>query len=196
MSTHLYVLVGPSCGGKTTLAQDAVLARTANRVITCTTRSPRPGEIDGEHYRFLSPEQFDKPGTTFAETSTYAGHRYGTQRADIDATLALGLPGVIVLDRNGAEAVKANCPDGVVRIVGVFPPGPEKLAERMRARGIAESDLRWTAASDEIRWAWRNADRHVVTFNRPMALDEFRHIVTSDRSVGLVRKTVASLFSL
>lgn len=190
----IFVFVGPSCGGKTTLCSDAVAHGLVNRIITCTTRAPRDGEEDGNHYHFLSPEQFDRPGTHFVETATYAGHRYGTRRDDVEATLALGKPAAIVLDRNGAVAMKAAFPGTV--LVGVVPPGPEVGCRRMQQRGIAPGDIRWGTFEEEVRWAFDNADRHIVTFSRGNAVQDLSHIIESTRTVGIVRDTVRTLFSM
>lgn len=165
-----------------------------NRIITCTTRAPREGEEDGNHYRFLSPEEFDRPGTHFVETSTYSGHRYGTRRYDVEATLALGKPAVIVMDRNGAVAMKAAFPGTV--LVGVLPPGPEIGRRRMGLRGIQPGDTRWENFDEEVRWACEKADRHLVTSSRGDAVIELVGIIESIRTVGIVRNTVRILFGL
>jgi guanylate kinase len=94
----------------------------------------RPGERDGEHYHFLSPEEFERrvAAGEFLEHVTYAGNRYGTLRAEIDRILATSHCPVVEIELAGARAVKAAIPDAVS--IFIMPPSLEELAARLERR--------------------------------------------------------------
>lgn len=105
------ILVGPSGSGKTTIANYLQSKCGYRKPITCTTRMPRAGEIDGVSYHFLTDEKFLEgiKNGEFVEHTIYSGHFYGLKFEDIDKDTDM----VIVMDINGAKAIKKKFPDAV-----------------------------------------------------------------------------------
>lgn len=165
MRHHVWVLIGPSGTGKTTIAKDLPRMRPrVSRAITCTTRSPRPHEQEGVDYRFVSDEVFDQllASGGLVEWTSYGGNRYGLPAdqfqalSDHDLVCVLDLPGVFHLrERLGAEQVRA---------VYLQSPAPERLAERMRARGSSEEEIaRRLAMLDAEREQAKACDEVIAT---------------------------------
>jgi guanylate kinase len=112
---HIYCFVAPSGSGKTTILDKLVSMGILLNPISCTTRIPRPGEVNGSDYFFVTKEKFadmEKTGE-FLETSVYAGNHYGTLLSELRTKLQLGNVGVI-RDMNGAVALKKHFPDTVI----------------------------------------------------------------------------------
>ena len=132
----LFVVSGPSGTGKGTL-----LARLCTAVPSCwlsvsaTTREPRPGEVEGIDYYFLSPERFDElvANDGFLEWAEYSGNRYGTPRASVEQHLAAGENVILEIEVQGAFQVRENAPDA--RLVFIEPPSLAELEARLRKRG-------------------------------------------------------------
>jgi guanylate kinase len=132
------VVTGPSGVGKGTL-----IANLLERVpdlelsVSATTREPRPGEVDGRDYWFLSPEEFDRrvQQGDFVEHAVYAGNRYGTLRSELDRP-ARGI--VLEIDLQGARQVREALPEAMQ--VFIAPPSLEDLRERLEQRGSDHPD--------------------------------------------------------
>ena len=136
------MLSGPSGVGKGTVV--TALARQVPHLwvsVSVTTRFPRPGEIDGVNYRFISDAEFDRmiAAGELLEHATYGKHRYGTPRRPVEATLAAGVPALLEIDLQGARQVKAVLPD-VFRVF-LTPPSWEELARRLTARGTESPEI-------------------------------------------------------
>lgn len=131
----LFVVSGPSGAGKDTLV-DALRERLPRfrYSVSATTRDPRPGEREGEHYFFLTREAFEarQAAGGFLEWREYNGHLYGTPRDFMEATLAQGYNVVMKPEVNGALAVKAAYPDAV--LIFLVPDRFSQLRERLLAR--------------------------------------------------------------
>ncbi|MCL2735378.1 MAG: guanylate kinase [Propionibacteriaceae bacterium] len=136
------VLVGPSGVGKGT-----VLSALRSRCpeiwlsVSVTTRLPRPGEVDGEHYFFLSDDAFDSliESGGLLEWAAYQTSRYGTPRAAVEEKIGEGRAVVMELDVQGARQVAARL-DGV-RTVFLAPPSWEELRRRLYGRGTEAADV-------------------------------------------------------
>jgi guanylate kinase len=164
----VFVITGPSGVGKGTL-----IAQLLRRVpglelsISATTRSPRPGEVDGRDYHFLDREEFDRRAQNgeFLEHATYSGQRYGTLRSEVGRRLAEGISVVLEIEVQGARQVRAAMPESVQ--VFIAPPVPESLRRRLLGRG--------TDSEQQIDERLRTAELELA------AQEEFQHVVVNDR---------------
>ena len=137
MSAKLVVLSGPSAVGKGTLASYIINQYGDYELsVSATTRNPRPGEIDGKSYRFVSEDEFTRmqQSNELLEWATVHGqHRYGTPRLPVEKALAEGKNVVLEIDVQGAFQVKNTFPDAL--LVFVNPPSFDELEVRMNKRG-------------------------------------------------------------
>jgi guanylate kinase len=180
----LFVITGPSGVGKGTLIsrlRDAVPG--IDLSVSATTRGPREGERDGEHYHFMDPDEFDRRVVAgdFLEHADYASHRYGTLRSEVEPRLGRGDSVVLEIEVQGARQVRGTMPDAVQ--VFIAPPSPETLRERLEGRG--------TDSPEQI------ASRLAVADDELSARNEFGHVIVNDdvdRAAGelaaLVRSTL------
>ena len=136
----LVVLSGPSGVGKGTVVAQAMAApgETAARLrrsVSVTTRPPRSDEVDGEHYFFRSPAQFDAlvQQGALLEWAAYLDQRYGTPKEWVDQQLASGYDVVLEIEVNGAMQVRRSRPDAV--LIYMLPPSVEELRRRLVGRG-------------------------------------------------------------
>lgn len=138
----LYVISGPSGVGKGTLVSklldmrdDVVLS------ISATTRSPRPGEVDGKNYFFLTKEKFkdfiDADG--FIEWAEYASNFYGTPLDFVEEQLAAGKNVILEIEVQGAFQVKEKLPDAT--LIFIEPPSMDELERRIIGRGTESEDV-------------------------------------------------------
>jgi guanylate kinase len=148
----LVIISGPSGVGKDTII-DALRARARlpeyHYVVTCTTRRPRPGEVPGVSYQFLTHDEFhalDEAGELL-ESADVHGNHYGTPRREVADALAAGHDVILKIDVQGAARVKARVPDAL--LVFIVPPSLEALFQRLRSRA--------TETADELEIRQRNA---------------------------------------
>lgn len=135
------MLSGPSGVGKSTVVR-ALRARAPDvwLSVSATTRFPRPGEIDGVHYRFVAPAQFRRmvADGEFLEWAEFAGNLYGTPRRPVLERLAAGTPVLLEIDLQGARQVRASMPEA--RLVFLKPPSYKELVRRLTARATEPMD--------------------------------------------------------
>lgn len=155
----LLVISGPSGVGKTTITravertiEDAVFS------VSATTRAKTDADVEGVDYQFVSEAEFDRRERAgeFLETAVYAGNKYGTLRAPVEAQLARGRLMILEIDVQGAKQVKSRMPDAYCMFV--LPPGEDVLLERLRARKRDSEEAilrRFTLAKQEIAEARR-----------------------------------------
>jgi guanylate kinase len=135
--SSVFVITGPSGVGKGTLIAALRERRPELQLsISATTRAPRPGEEDGVEYYFLSDAEFDRRlvAKEFVEHASYAGHRYGTFRGELDRRTRQGSPVVLEIEVQGARQVREAIPAAV--LIFIAPPSIEVLRERLVARGL------------------------------------------------------------
>lgn len=142
--SRLLVLAGPTAVGKGTVAAhikenhpDILLS------VSATTRAPRPGEVDGEHYFFVDDAEFDRlisAGELLEHATVHNKFRYGTPRGPIDDALAQGRTVLLEIDLQGARQVRAAAPDAA--LVFLAPPSWDELVGRLVGRGTEDEEER------------------------------------------------------
>jgi guanylate kinase len=141
---RLTVLSGPTAVGKGTVV--ARLAAEHPEIfvsVSATTRPPRPGEVHGQHYLFVSPAEFDAliaEGALLEWAVVHGVHRYGTPRGPVLAALAAGRPALLEIDLQGARQVRASWPGA--QFVFLVPPSWEELVRRLVGRGTETAEQR------------------------------------------------------
>jgi guanylate kinase len=176
----LVIISGPSGVGKDTIIQalrDRPRDPDYHYVVTCTTRTRRPGEIDGVSYHFMTPRAFlalrDRGG--LLEANEVHGNWYGTPRAQVREALAAGHDVILKIDVQGAQQVKERVPNAL--LIFVVPPSLEALFGRLRARA--------TETADELGLRQRNA---AIELARQ---EDYDHVVTNE--TGQVERTAARI---
>jgi guanylate kinase len=148
------ILSSPSGGGKTTIARLLLQRREdVGYSISCTTRRPRPGEVDGKDYHFLSYDDFvqRRERGEFAESADVHGNMYGTLKAEIERVFGTGRHVVMDIDIQGARQFVAAYPESV--LVFLLPPSAETLLGRLTGRNTEAPEAvlrRLTGARDEL----------------------------------------------
>lgn len=134
---RVVVVAGPTAVGKGTVTRRLLEKHPEVYLsVSATTRDPRPGEVDGIHYFFWSPERFDdavKDGDMLEWALVHGRNRYGTPRSAVEAARAEGRAVILEIDLEGARQVRASMPDA--RFVFLAPPSWDVLVERLVGRG-------------------------------------------------------------
>lgn len=178
---QLAVLAGPTAVGKGTVSKEISTRYPQIWLsVSVTTRAPRPGEVPGEHYYFVSDEEFDAmvAGDQLLEWAVVHGtHRYGTPRGPVEERLAAGQPVLLEIDLNGARQVRSTMPAAV--FVFLAPPSIQELQRRLAARGtedVAERARRLQTAEVEMA-AESEFDFTVVNRTVRQAADDLVHLL-------------------
>jgi guanylate kinase len=181
------VVSAPSGAGKTTLVER--IRRTPNLFysVSCTTRTPRAGEIDGQDYRFLSDANFRERAAKgdFVEHAQVHGDHYGTLREPIVTNLETGQDVLIDIDTQGAAVIR-NCGDPLIQhaLADVFmmPPDLEELRKRLLKRGTETAqqiDSRLATAAREMEH-WRDYRYTIISGSVEEDLQRFRQIMAAE----------------
>jgi guanylate kinase len=181
---NLYVVAAPSGAGKTSLVK--CLVETTPGVIisiSYTTRSPRSGEKDGVHYRFISNTTFELMRTdgVFLEHAEVFGNCYGTSYANILMQLDNGLDVILEIDWQGARQVREIIPDS--KTIFILPPSREALQQRLANRNqdcIEIIEERMAKALSELSH-YKEFDYLVVNDQFSAALEALRAIIIANR---------------
>jgi guanylate kinase len=181
----IFVITAPSGTGKTTIIKN-ILNRNAVKIgysVSHTTREPRQGEVNGEHYYFVDKTEFERMigAGEFIEWAVVYDQLYGTSVASIDRELSSGKDVLIDLDTQGAGEVKRQFPDAV--LIFILPPSLDVLKERLVRRSKDSKvniDLRLSNAIDEIRQC-RDYDFIIVNDDLEQAIREAEAIIVAQR---------------
>ena len=187
----LFVVSAPSGAGKSTLC--AGLRRTPDFVysISCTTRAPRPGEVDGEDYHFLAAEDFlqRRSKGEFLEHAEVHGNFYGTLRQPVIERMEAGTDVLIDIDIQGAAQIRA-CEDPMIREsladVFILPPSLDELRHRLEKRGTETTeqiDLRIRNAAREMEH-WKCYRYTILSGATEEDLQRFRSIMQAERALS------------
>jgi len=184
MSGTLYIVAAPSGAGKSSLV-NALLERERDIVLSIshTTRPPRPGDVDGEHYHFVNRGVFERlvADNAFLEHAEVFGNLYGTSRKAVQPLLEQGRDVLLEIDWQGARQVRKVMPDCVS--IFILPPSREELERRLRTRA-ADSAVtiarRLAESRDEIA--------HVDDFDYVVVNDEFAEALNDLRSIVTTRR--------
>jgi guanylate kinase len=182
----MLVLSSPSGAGKSTLSRrllqsdpDIVMS------VSATTRAPRPNEIDGQDYFFVTPEKFTAMAGAgeFLEHALVFGHRYGTPRAAVMAALAAGKDVLFDIDWQGTQQLKQQARDALASVF-VVPPSKAELERRLRIRAQDSEEVvrqRMAKASDELSH-WAEYDYLLMNDDIQHALGQLEEILRVERS--------------
>jgi guanylate kinase len=180
----LYVVVAPSGAGKSTLV-NALLEREPDvgLSISYTTRPPRPGEVSGREYFFVSREEFEAMAGRgeFLEHAEVYGNWYGTSRHWIEKTRAAGSDVVLEIDWQGARSVKALFPD--MTFIYILPPSIEVLRQRLVKRGKDTREVierRLAEAREDLKHV-HEADYVIINEDFSIALLDLQSVVRALR---------------
>jgi len=179
MNGILFIISSPSGGGKTTLVKALLEAEPGVRLsVSYTTRPPRPGEINGRAYHFVTPSEFERmlEAGEFLESAVIYGNSYGTSQKWIERELAGGYDVLLEIDWQGAQQVRRL----MRQVVSIFilPPSLAELESRLKGRGQdspEEVARRLAAARDEIG--------HVSEYEYVIINEDFNRAALDLRSV-------------
>ena len=137
----LFVISGSSGVGKGTVISRLLSERDDIKLsVSCTTRPPRAGEVDGREYFFVSFDEFDNfiKNDEFIEWAEFSNNRYGTKKSFVEETLKNGDNVLLEIDTQGALQIKSKMPESV--LIFIAPPSYEELVSRLRGRHTESED--------------------------------------------------------
>lgn len=184
----LFLVSGPSGSGKSTLCRRLRAEGEAEFSVSCTTRPPREGEVDGRDYHFLKREEFERriAAGDFIEHAEVHGNFYGTLRSEVADRLATGIDVVMDIDVQGAAQVRA-IDDEIIRhaLVDLFvmPPDERELEDRLRGRATDSEEviqLRLRNAIEEMSH-WSDYSYRLVSATREEDYTQFKSLLIAER---------------
>ncbi len=181
----LFIIAAPSGGGKTSLV-NALLKHDPRLVLSIshTTRPARPGELDGQHYHFVTEPEYEQmvKNGDFMEHAQVFDYYYGTNRKSVALQLEQGFDVILEIDWQGARQVRTVFPDCC--LVFIIPPSLDDLRKRLTGRGQDSAKViqrRMRDAQAEISH-WAEFDHLVVNDNFDTALEELLAIINDHRN--------------
>jgi guanylate kinase len=181
----LFIVSAPSGAGKTTISGRALREIGGLEMsVSCATRAPRPGEVDGRDYTFLDREEFERRlgRGEFAESAEVHGFLYGTPRSPIEQALAEGRDMLLDIDVQGARQMKDGYPADAVAVF-VLPPSEAELERRLRTRGTDSEEVirrRLERARAEMA-EYRSYDYHLINRDVGESVRLLASIVAAER---------------
>jgi len=184
----LFVISAPSGAGKTTLCTALRQKHDFVWSVSCTTRAPRPGEVDGEDYHFLHPEDFTTRlgNGEFLEHAEVHGNHYGTLKGPVLENLRNGIDVLLDIDTHGAANIRA-CGDPLIlrALADVFllPPDLEELHRRLLRRGTEteeQVEIRMRNAAKEME-CWRDYRYTIINGSMEENIEKFRAVMRAER---------------
>lgn len=181
----MLVLSSPSGAGKTTLSRRLLEAdREIDMSVSATTRKPRPGEVEGKDYYFLSTEDFGimRNRDEFLEHAKVFGNYYGTPREPVEKALAQGRDVLFDIDWQGTQQLDETAQDDLVKVF-ILPPSAQELERRLEKRAQDPSEVvaeRMAKASDEISH-YQEYDYIIINENMDKAFAELQAILLAER---------------
>ncbi len=181
----MFVLSSPSGAGKTTMSRRLLQEeRGITLSVSVTTRDPRPGEVHGRDYYFVSKEKFDEmvESGELLEHALVFDHYYGTPKQHVMGALARGEDVLFDIDWQGTRQLAQSCRDDLVSVF-ILPPSLQELERRLRARAQDSDEVvryRMQKAAQEISH-WEEYDYVVVNDNLEEALSSVRAILHGER---------------
>lgn len=181
----LFVVSSPSGGGKGTLIQRVLkLVPYLSYSVSYTTRAPRPGEVDGREYFFVTAKKFESmiAEGAFLEWAHVHGKLYGTSRQQLSREVQAGRDIVLEVDVQGAESVRELIPDSVS--IFILPPSLEILQQRLIARGTdspEELELRLRNAPEELNH-YKDFDYVIINEDVERAAGQLASIFNAERA--------------
>jgi len=181
----MLIMSSPSGAGKTTISR-MLLERDGHirMSVSCTTRPPRPGEVDGQDYHFISQAQFDRmvENEEFLEWAVVFGHSYGTPKAQVKAGIKDGQDYLFDIDWQGTQQLYQKLERDVVRVF-LLPPSIDELRRRLTGRGTDSADViaaRMERARSEISH-WDGYDYVVVNDDIEACFAKVQQILAAER---------------
>lgn len=184
MTGNLFIITAASGAGKTSLVRELLAGDAHIKLsVSYTTRKPRPGEVDGQHYHFVDEAEFMRmlEAGDFLESAHVHSARYGTSQQRVESVLRQGDDLILEIDWQGAAQVRKLYPQAIS--IFILPPSLEALEERLHGRGQDSAEIiakRLAVARDEMR--------HVVEFDYvtinddfSVALEDLRAIIRAQR---------------
>ncbi|HIQ39677.1 MAG TPA: guanylate kinase [Sulfurivirga caldicuralii] len=181
---QLYILSAPSGAGKTSLVKRLIETDPQIRVaVSTTTRPPRPGEIDGQHYHFTDVDTFKEKINQgdFLEWAEVFGNLYGTRKSQVMQLLAEDVDVILEIDWQGAEQIREKMPDALS--IFILPPSLEELERRLTGRGTDAAEViarRLAEAKAEMRH-YPEFDYVVINDDFDTAFTELHTIFKANR---------------
>lgn len=191
----LIVISGPSGAGKSTVVFKALEGRDdVCFSVSCTTRKPRPNEVDGREYFFVDLDKFKEmvENDEFLEHAEYVANSYGTPRAYVEKKLDEGLNVLLDIEVQGARQIKEKMPDAVM--IFFIPPSMAELERRLRSRGT-DSERKIEARLFRAREEYEAADFYdyiIINDDVETAAKEFSSIITAENCKFESRKKYLS----
>lgn len=179
---RLIVFSAPSGCGKGTMLAEILKDEHFYCSISATTRDPRPGDVDGVNYYFISKEQFEQniSGGKMLEYAVYCENYYGTLVSEVDDKLAEGRSVILEIEVQGAMKIRDIRPDAL--FIFVVPPSLAELERRLRKRGTESDEViakRIAAAAEEIPYA-KKYDYVIVNDALEDAVSDFRAVIKAE----------------